>query len=91
MSALVVMLLLAFFLVIAVSLTIWAALGLNQHAPVAMARREPAPLPEAPLVARPSNDDVRGARVKVKPVSGSSEDAFERFLRSDSKRDDSRF
>jgi len=84
------MLLLAFFLVIAASLTIWAALGLKQHAP--LTAHPPAAEPEAPaVIARPSNDEVRGARVKVTQRGASGEDAFERFLRSDKPRDDADF
>lgn len=84
------MLLLAFFLVIAASLTIWAALGLKQHsaAPVAQPVRErPAPT----VAPRPSNDEVRGARVKVSQRGATDGDAFERFLRSDRSRDDADF
>lgn len=90
MSALVVMLLLAFFLVIAASLTVWAALGLKQHTPAPAYRPEAEPAPPA-LAARPSNDDVRGARVKVSQRSDGGRDAFERFLRSDKSRDDAEF
>lgn len=89
-SALVVMLLLAFFLVIAASLTIWAALGLKQHTP--LPARPPADESQAPaMIARPSNDEVRGARVKVTQRGAAREDAFERFLRSDKPRDDADF
>ena len=69
------MLLLGFLLVIAASLTIWAALTLNDHAgapPLWTEDERPAPPPDP--ASRPSNDD-----------------AFERFLRSDPKRDESDF
>ncbi len=90
-SALVVMLLLGFFLVIAASLTIWAALGLTQHAP-APARPGREPASESPVVvARPSNDEVRGAHVKVSQHGSTQEDAFERFVRSDGPRGGSDF
>ena len=86
------MLLLGFLLVIAASLTIWAALTLNDRAgPASLpGEREPSvPLYEAVL--RPSNDEVRGARARVTRSTGGSDDAFERFLRSDRKRDDADF
>lgn len=89
-SALVVMLLLAFFLVIAASLTIWAALGLKQHAP-APAYPPPSAREAQAVVARPSNDDVRGARARVSHRDGRGDDAFERFVRSDRPRDDADF
>ncbi len=86
------MLLLGFLLVIAASLTIWAALTLNDRpGPAALeAEAEPrVPLREA--VARPSNDEVRGARARVTRSTSGGDDAFERFLRSDRKRDDADF
>jgi hypothetical protein len=86
------MLLLAFFLVIAASLTIWAALGLRQHASIpAPKNRAESQLGAPVVVPRPTNDDVRGARVKVAHRKGAGEDAFERFLRSDKPREDSDF
>lgn len=89
-----VMLLLGFLLLIAVSLTLWAALTLlDPPRSVASAPRagttagvERSRIPES--VARPSNDEIRGARATVAPRSGGNEDAFERFLRADrDKRD----
>jgi hypothetical protein len=86
------MLLLGFLLVIAACLTIWAALTLNDHAgapPLPAARERPAPPPDAAL--RPSNDDVRGAKARVTRHTSGGDDAFERFLRSDPRRDESDF
>lgn len=77
------MLLLGFLLVIALCLTIWAALTLRTPAH----RTEPAEAQprEEPPVDRPSNDQVRGARATVqRPAEG--EDAFDRFLRAESDR-----
>ena len=87
-----VMLLLGFLLVIAASLTIWAALTVNEHAG-APPRAAEAERPAMPLagVEPPSNDDVRGARALVTRRPTGSDDAFERFLRSDSRRDETDF
>ena len=87
-----VMLLLGFLLVIAASLTIWAALTLNDHAgagSLPAERGREVPWPDAAL--RPSNDDVRGAKARVTRHTSGADDAFERFLRSDPKRDKSDF
>lgn len=87
------MLLLGFLLVIAASLTIWATLTLNDHggaASLPAERERPTPRP-ADAALRPSNDDVRGARARVTAHTSSTDDAFERFLRSDPKRDESDF
>ncbi len=86
------MLLLGFLLVIAASLAIWAALTLNDHggatpAPAVREHREPPP----DAATRPSNDDVRGAKARVTRHTSSNDDAFERFLRSDPRRDESDF
>jgi hypothetical protein len=87
------MLLLGFLLVIAASLTIWAALTLNDRAgPASLpAEIEEPSVPLREAVLRPSNDEVRGARARVTPSTSGSDDAFERFLRSDRKRDDADF
>jgi len=83
------MLLLGFLLVIAASLTIWAALTVNEHAGAPPRTAEPERL-AVPLagVEPPSNDEVRGARARVTRRPTGSDDAFERFLRSDSRRDE---
>ncbi len=77
------MLLLGFLLVIALSLTIWAALTLGTPA------RPPEPVSAPPLedppAERPSNDEVRGARAAVQRRA-EGEDAFERFRRAESDR-----
>ncbi len=88
MSALVVMLLLGFLLVLAVSLTLWSALTLTPPPPSAL---EPEVAAVAPAPVRPTNDEVRGARATVRGRSEPSDDAFERFLRSDRRRDESEF
>lgn len=90
------MLLLAFLLVIAASLTIWSALTLNdpRTLPVPL---EPEPdLSATPARPRPTNDEVRGARARVTrreetSRESASNDAFERFLTSDARRDESEF
>jgi len=85
------MLLLGFLLVIAASLTLWAALTLNDHSASALAA-VPEPQGREPQGAeRPTNDEVRGARARVTQRQETSDDAFERFLRSDAKRDESDF
>jgi len=86
------MLLLGFLLVIAASLTVWAALTLNDRAgPASLPAEGDDPVALRGAVARPSNDEVRGARARVTPAASGSDDAFERFLRSDGKRDDADF
>jgi len=102
------MLLLGFLLIIAVSLTLWAALTLGTPpvSVVAVARAEGLAEGRATVrsaTRRPSNDDVRGARARVRPSEGAHDgahgdthddthdDAFERFLRSDARRDESEF
>lgn len=86
------MLLLGFLLVIAVSLTIWAALTLNDHRGAAsLAAERERPAAPADAVLRPSNDDVRGAKARVTRQESGPDDAFERFLRSDPRRDESDF
>lgn len=86
------MLLLGFLLVIAAALTIWAALTLNEHVPgPALQRVDEARDPLPQRRARPSNDEVRGARARPVVRQRSSDDAFERFLRSDAGRDESEF
>ncbi len=77
------MLLLGFLLVIAVSLTLWAALTLFEPPkvdPVRSPAPQPRPLAPAP---RPTNDEIRGARATVAPHRTGAEDAFERFRRAD--------
>lgn len=91
------MLLLGFLLVIAASLTIWSALTLNDPRTLSLpgtdAELEPVATPSRP---RPTNDEVRGARAHVTRREGTSrespaDDAFERFLTSDARRDESEF
>ena len=90
------MLLLGFLLVIAASLTIWSALTLNDPRTLPVPA-EPEPQPAAtPARSRPTNDEVRGARARVTRREGSApesaaNDAFERFLTSDARRDESEF
>ncbi len=79
------MLLFAYFLLIALALTVWSALTLGNRA-----RRDPwltsEDEPSDPIkpAQRHSNDELRGARATVRP-SGHNEDAFERFLHADRK------
>lgn len=86
------MLLLGFLLVIAVSLTLWAALTLGAPPERALGAialdGDGAPLPTAQ---RPSNDDVRGARASVRRREERIDDAFERFVRSDRRPDEPEF
>ncbi len=90
-SALVVMLLLGFLLVLAVSLTLWSALTLTPPPLDLRSPLEPEVAAVVPAPVRPTNDEVRGARATVRGRSEPSDDAFERFLRSDRRRDESEF
>jgi len=88
-SPLVVMLLLTFLLVIALSLTLWAALTLFEPPRALRPRPTRSSKVGPPAPARPSNDEIRGARATVAPHQPGAEDPFESFRRAEhSKRDE---